>query len=422
MLNKAQEMVDRLKATSSTNEKIEILGDYETIKDLLVYVYSPFTQFNVTSANLEKRQDLIQKTDITLFDLLDKLNSREVTGHAAIALANGFIANNYEYKDLIYNIIDKNLKTRTDAKLVNKAFGPIVPTFNVALADEYSKKKKFVDFSTQKWYASQKLDGCRCIIIKDKTVKAFSRQGKEFFTLDNLLGVFKSETIPAGVYDGEICIVDEKGNENFASIMKEIRRKDHTIELPRFKVFDYLSFKEFNSCDGSMLSIRQEKLRAIFATKISDYIDVVKQIPVKNEEHLGELTAEAEKSGWEGLIIREDVPYEGKRSRHMLKVKSFHDAEFTVLDTYNTVKRMFVNGIEKEVDCMGGVTIEYKGYKVDCGSGWSDEERVFYFSHPDEIIGKIITVQWFEETTNKEGTTSLRFPTKKYIHGEKRDT
>jgi ATP-dependent DNA ligase len=42
------------------------------------------------------------------------------------------------------------------------------------------------------------------------------------------------------VFDGEVCIVDENGVEDFQGIMKEIKRKDHTIKNPKYKVFDYL--------------------------------------------------------------------------------------------------------------------------------------------------------------------------------------
>ena len=37
------------------------------------------------------------------------------------------------------------------------------------------------------------------------------------------------------------------------------------------------------------------------------------------------------------------------------------------------------------------------------------------------IVGKMITVQYFEETKNQEGGISLRFPTVKHIYETKRD-
>jgi ATP-dependent DNA ligase len=40
------------------------------------------------------------------------------------------------------------------------------------------------------------------------------------------------------VIDGEICMMDENGNENVQGIIKEIKRKDHSIENPFFYMFD----------------------------------------------------------------------------------------------------------------------------------------------------------------------------------------
>ena len=38
-----------------------------------------------------------------------------------------------------------------------------------------------------------------------------------------------------------------------------------------------------------------------------------------------------------------------------------------------------------------------------------------YNANPDLIIGKEITVQYFEETKNQKGELSLRFPTVKHV-------
>ena len=44
-----------------------------------------------------------------------------------------------------------------------------------------------------------------------------------------------------------------------------------------------------------------------------------------------------------------------------------------------------------------------------------------YKEHPEELIGKTITVQYFEETTDKSGNISLRFPTCKMVYENGRD-
>ena len=44
-----------------------------------------------------------------------------------------------------------------------------------------------------------------------------------------------------------------------------------------------------------------------------------------------------------------------------------------------------------------------------------------FYKNPEKIVGKVINVQYFEETINKEGEISLRFPTFKYLFGEVRE-
>jgi len=425
VIDKLQKLVDELNLTSSSLDKKNTLAKHndEDVKLLLKYTYSTFIQFHVTSKNLIKKSDLVKPHSLTIVELLDGLHNLDYTGHNAIAMVNGFIAANPDYKDLIHNIIDKNLKARIDSKLINNVFKDLIPVFDVALAEPFEDFKKYVNFKTQKWLASRKLDGCRCIVIHrhdDTTICA--RSGKEFSTLNKIKEEFDKLSLPLGVYDGEICIVDAEGNEQFSGIMQEIKNKNHTIQKPRYKIFDFISLEDFEKKSGfTLLENRYGKLQSIFSNFQSSYLDLVRQIVIEDEEHFEQLKQEAGEKGWEGLIIRENVGYEGKRSKKMLKVKTFLDGEFKVIGTYPGKKRMFVGGQEQELDCMKGVYVEYENNRVDVGGGWSDEEKLHYHAHPEEIIGKIITVQWFEETSNKKGTHSMRFPTKKWIYGEERD-
>ena len=69
---------------------------------------------------------------------------------------------------------------------------------------------------------------------------------------------------------------------------------------------------------------------------------------------------------------------------------------------------------------LGGVYVDYKGNKVKFGSGFSDKEREVFFNDPDLIIGKVIEVQYFEETENqKDDGVNLRFPTYKKVRDDK---
>jgi DNA ligase-1 len=77
------------------------------------------------------------------------------------------------------------------------------------------------------------------------------------------------------------------------------------------------------------------------------------------------------------------------------------------------------DGKEAQETMLAQVYIEHKGYKVKVGSGFSQEQRIKYMV--SDIVGKTITVQYFEETKNDKGGISLRFPTVKHIFENGRD-
>jgi len=104
------------------------------------------------------------------------------------------------------------------------------------------------------------------------------------------------------------------------------------------------------------------------------------------------------------------------------KYKSFFDDEYRVVDVEMGPFRYVSNGQETEEEMLSCVTIQHKGYQVRVGSGFSIEQRQEFYQDPQKIVGKVITVQYFAESNNQEGGTSLRFPTFKYLHGEERNT
>ena len=425
-LKRIQDVVDRLKSTNSTNDKIAIIKEYEDdyiINKVLEYTYSPFKQFHLTSTTVKKNKKLEPREGYNdLFYLLDALTKRTITGHDAIQYVKGYVEYMDEWQqDLVFCILDKNLKTRTGADLINKAIPKCVPTFKVALANSYDKQKGKVDFNEQTWFASQKLDGVRCLAIVDDKGKCnfYSRQGKTFETLDTLRKEIESLNLCNMVFDGEVCIVDDNGVEDFQGIMKEIKRKDHTIQNPKYKVFDYLMLEEFDNQESERnLSDRLSNFTAIYNefNKQLNCIDLLEQWKVDSEEHFQELAELATKNNWEGLILRKDSEYKGKRSNDLLKVKKFFDEEYVVKGIETSIHRIILDGLEVEEEMLSNVIIEHKGCDVGVGSGFDQEERRKYFNNPELIIGKTITVQYFEETLNQDGCHSLRFPVVKHIY------
>ena len=416
-----KKFVDESNSTNSNSDKLAVIEKYANQPDLLKvlqYTYDTFKQYGVTSANCKKRSDLCMPFTpySNIFEMLDALASRELTGHDAIETVNGFVEENKLYEEIIWNIIDRNLKTRSTVSMINKVIPGLIPTFDVALAKAYDEKtQKKVNWEDG-WFVSRKLDGVRCLTVIDMfgDVKFFSRQGKEFLTLDNLKKDIKALGLTNTVFDGEVCIVDENGDEDFASIIKEIKRKDHTISNPYYYIFDMLDLEDFNDkVSKDNFAKRLVNLRTY--VQETDMIGILEQLEA-NDAIFDLMMEKSKKGGWEGLMLRKNTTYKGKRSTDILKVKQMFDEEYVVVDLENDLHRVIVDGKEIEEMMLKNVIIEHKGNRVQVGSGFSHEQRRHYFENPDEILGKQITVQYFEETTNKNGTHSLRFPVIKAVY------
>ena len=147
-MKEVKDFVEQMRATSSSLEKVEILKQQsDFIKQVLEYTYNPYKQYHVTSKTCKKNIHLHSHCNHTLFGLLDILTNRKATGHDAIKMINRFAQKNVDW-DIIYDIIDKDLKIRTGAKVINKAFPGLIPEFNVALAQNYLQLKDMINYLT----------------------------------------------------------------------------------------------------------------------------------------------------------------------------------------------------------------------------------------------------------------------------------
>ena len=444
-----QEMVEKLQATSSSNDKKAIVAEYPDLKRLLRYTYDSFKQYYVSSDNIKKNwKDTIATIGPNLFgaakalkvegsgrlssygdiyQLLDDLDDRKITGGEAISKIINFInrKENFQYKDIILNVIDRDLKCRISSTIVNKVYPGLIPEFNTALANSYWDNEDKVDFDKEVWLASRKLDGVRLLTIIDENgkVRCMSRNGKEFTTLSRLKEEIAEiwPKLKNVVLDGEICIVDEEGDEHFDQIIRLVNKKDYTIAFPKYRVFDILTMDEFTEgTSKTKLSERQKRWDLYKKDRDTTMLVPLVQTRVTTRKQLDELFAEATEKNWEGLIIRKDAPYQGKRSNDMLKVKAFHDAEYTVKRAIMGPFQMVVNGKEVSENVLASVVIEHDGNEVGVGSGFTIDQRREFAADPTKIVGKVIKVKYFEETTDQYGKHSLRFPVIQQIYEDGR--
>ena len=420
ILSFLQSFIDDINKSNSNLDKQSIIKDYYDKNNFLFsllmdYIFSYKKKYYLTSANILKREDLCLLSDeiknYSLFNVLDELNSREITGYNAISTVNGYIHYNSEYKELILKVIDKDIKCRIDAKTINKVIPNLIPTFDVSLGEKFDKNR--FNWQEEDWYCSRKLDGIRCI-YQNSSEECFSRQGELFWTLDVLKEALSecSTELTNLVLDGELSLITDDGSDDFQGIMKQIRKKNHTIENIRYNIFDVLTQEEFDS----KTSNRKFNERYAQLLELKDklestgHIKVVLQTKIDSEETFNTLKSKAVENNWEGLMLRKDDFYKGKRSFDLLKYKEFSDAEYIVKSIELGVKPMLIDGTMKDVECVSALHIEHKGYDVKVGSGLIDSQRIEWKEHPENIIGKTIKVKYFEETIDQNGNISLRFP------------
>lgn len=422
--------------TSSKLAKEKFLTDHmsETLQMILKDTYGGRKYY-------VKKYDIYYTGALTIdhnYDIfhtaLGDLAERKYTGSAAITYITDIIER-YCRRDQIWlaRILDGNLRIGAGSTFAEDS--GTVEKYPCALANVLEKVKN-VDIFDGNWFVSRKLDGCRChahVDLDNNTIKFISRQGKEFTTLSNIrepLMSFLSGLSPEGyalvgkwVIDGEMCIVDESGNEDFHELMSVVRRKDFTISNPKYKIFDIMPEEVFyGHAAGVPFGERYELLVALQKQYNGSFVEVVEQEQITSPEVLDRWQMARKAGNWEGLMVRKNVLYEGRRTNNLLKIKPFQDDEYVVKGiiegdlTYNT------EGGTEIIHGVSALTIEHKGNIVKVGTGLSRDQRIRWVGHPEEIIGKTITVQYFEESQDaKTKQYSLRFPVLKYVYDNQRD-
>lgn len=186
-------------------------------------------------------------------------------------------------------------------------------------------------FSDDDWIYERKLDGERCLALRDgkKRVRLMSRNGKNLGdTYPDLADALEGQRRRRFVIDGEI--VAFHGNvTSFARLQKRMQVDDPEAarESPvkvYYYVFDLLHLGGY---DVTAVTLRHRKslLRRAF-----DFANPIRFTAHRNGE--GEkFYEEACKKGWEGIIAkRADSEYVHSRSRHWLKFKCVKQQEFVI--------------------------------------------------------------------------------------------
>ena len=178
-------------------------------------------------------------------------------------------------------------------------------------------------FSDPDWIFERKLDGIRCLAIKDASgVRLMSRTGRLMnHEYPAVVEALESEPSEEFVADGEI-VAFEHGITSFSRLQRRGRE--------RVPVFLYLfDLPRHDGDDLRNVPLRERKARL---RRALEFGGPLRFNPHRNGEHGEELYREACKKGLEGVMAkRADSPYRsGGRSRDWLKLKCHAEQELVI--------------------------------------------------------------------------------------------
>ena len=416
----------QIQETSSLNGKKAIITankDNELFKECLKFLLDS----NITTGIAEKKYDFITATtsgwvhndiDKEFLELLDYIKQHNTGRDEDIIQVQAWCCHMGEdVKYFVRGIITKSIKLGADAKLVNKCITGLIPTFDVMLGTPIDKVK----LNGDEWISiSRKLNGTRCAFVGNKCM---TRQGKEYKGLEHIIKDLHNLGLKNCFVDGELLYKNEEGLSDSEAFQKGTgiaMSKDIDKSDLKLVIFDAFPLDEF-WLGKSKETYRQRKKTLSEIKADIDYFDEVKNIEVVQMCYEGTDHTEiwkwldyAEENDWEGIILNLDTPYECKRSKSLIKVKKFFscDVKCTGLE----------EGSGRNKGTLGALVCDYKGFPVNVGSGFSDSDRKHFWQHPEDVIGKIISVKYKEETKNKDGGISIQFPVFETVRFDKNKT
>jgi DNA ligase-1 len=409
-----------LKNCTKKQDKINCLKEYRDdtlFTYVLEFLINTHKKTGISNSKLNKdlsNKDIRIKYAESLQELIEYVIINNSGTDEDILVAQCFINNlsNVTLQRFISELITKKYKCGVTAKFVGEVLPNLIKVeHQVMLANKFKGELK------ESAYVSLKLDGIRCsALVNDDDIKFLTRQGKEIHGLNQIANAIKLMDLKGYMLDGELLRINNDNlpsEENFKETTSIVNSKSDNKEGLEFVIFDIVPLTDYMAQNNNIpYSKRFDQLNKL--VKTSDYIRLVPFYGITdNVEKIYEILNTVTSAGEEGLMLNlaSGVYKFGKRSSELLKVKAMHTCDLKCIDVQE--------GEGKYANTLGRIICLYKGHILKVGSGFSDEQRNYYWKHKNEIKLKIVEVQYFEESSNEQGGLSLRFPVFKRVRDDK---
>ena len=387
-----KDILNELNESNSSNYKLDILKKYKDnseLKKLLELTYNRNKyNFNVSKNCIIKDNPSIlesngSKTVDNLLSALEILGEGTIRGNEA----HQFVCNHLkcldnDNKEIFLNVLGRDLKIGLNVKSINKVFKNLIPKPNYMRCAVLSEKTlKKINFPA---FIQLKMDGTyREIHVADGQVSGKTRSGEEYF---NPVLFKEMENFPNGFYTGELTIEGESrftGNGLINSL-------NPPYEKITFTVWDYLTDEDYLEKSKTPYYSRFESLSDIIEKHESNRVKLVPNHEVNSIDEALKYVSDWMEQGLEGGVLKDkNNVFKNGTSGTQLKIKLKVDAEMRITGftdgTIGTKREGKIGAIQFSND-EGTI-------KGQC-SGFSDEELDLFTKNKDNLIGKIISVEF----------------------------
>ena len=387
-----KDILNELNESNSSNYKLDILKKYKDnseLKKLLELTYNRNKyNFNVSKNCIIKDNPSIlesngSKTVDELLSALEILGEGTIRGNEA----HQFVCNHLkcldnDNKEIFLNVLGRDLKIGLNVKSINKVFKNLIPKPNYMRCAVLSEKTlKKINFPA---FIQLKMDGTyREIHVADGQVTGKTRSGEEYF---NPVLFKEMENLPNGYYTGELTIDGESrftGNGLINSL-------NPPYEKITFTVWDYLTDDDYLEKSKTPYYSRFESLSDIIEKHNSNRVKLVPNHEVNSIDEALKYVSDWMEQGLEGGVLKDkNNVFKNGTSGTQLKIKLKVDAEMRITGftdgTIGTKREGKIGAIQFSND-EGTI-------KGQC-SGFSDEELDLFTKNKDNLIGRIISVEF----------------------------
>lgn len=419
--------IDEIAGTSGKNDKQALLKKYMEDHDFQTVINLALNPF-VTFGQRPARHTGFSGTFVwgnSTFALLVGLQDRTLTGDAAkAAIATEFAKLDEKSAELLWRVINKDLKAGFGESSVNKVKKDFIPCF------PYMRCSLPKDSNLDQWPFSTgvisqiKADGMFFNGNIDKTFVNFtSRQGQPFPSspsFDRLAENFRiafqgllTEDFEHGAQThGELLVEDPDGKVlpreigngmlnkliqgtelqpgyKLTALLWDVIPMTSVVKKGKYEVPYLNRLRMLNSAVGMLHAKREESLIAVIETRV-----------VRSYEEAMDHYMDARRRKLEGTIVKKpSMHWKDGTSKDQVKLKQEVPVELEVFG--------FEEGKPGAKTCLTFGALKCRTLcgqlEVDVGTGFSDELRREIHEAREEWVGAIITVKGNEIMVNKDG-------------------